>query len=59
MGTQAGDSQMRCCTEVGTSRFPLVKGSIRGMQLFCPKKQKGQKLGGPDPCGVPNHPGSL
>lgn len=34
------DSQRRCCTEGETSRPLLLKGSIRGTQLFCPGKPK-------------------
>lgn len=36
-------SQMRCRTKVEASRLSVAKGSIRGMQLFCPKKQKERK----------------
>lgn len=32
---------MRGSTEVGKSRLLLAKGSIKGIQLLCPKKWKG------------------
>ena len=34
---------MRRCTKVEAPRLSLAKASIRGMQLFCPKKQKERK----------------
>lgn len=51
--TAPQDSQRRCRTEVETSRLSLAKGSIRGMQLFCPKSRKHAEPGGRDTCGPP------